>query len=68
MSKEMDTTTRLQIQDETVCIPRSANTLRKGMNSIILPPAMSKIVGQTVFFNFGMATMKGKKNSDLKPV
>ena len=28
--------------DETDCISHSANTLGKGMNPIILPPAMSK--------------------------
>ena len=39
---EMDTGTPVQIQDETVCISHSANTLGKGMNSIILSPAMSK--------------------------
>ena len=27
---------------ETVCISHSTNTLRKGMNPIILPPAMGK--------------------------
>ena len=30
--------------------------LEKNMNPIILPPAMSKIVGETVLFNLGMAT------------
>ena len=34
--------TRVQILDETVCISLSTNTLRKGMNPIILPPAMGK--------------------------
>ena len=38
----MDTATRAQIQDETDCISHSTNTLGKGMNPIILPPAMSK--------------------------
>ena len=38
----MDTTTRVQILDETDCISHSTNTLGKGMNPIILPPAMSK--------------------------
>ena len=41
-SKEMDTVTRLQFLDETDCISHSANTLGKGMNQIILPPAMGK--------------------------
>ena len=30
------------IVDETDCISHSTNTLGKGMNSIILPPAMGK--------------------------
>ena len=38
----MDTATRVQILDETDCISHSTNTLRKGMNPIILPPAMGK--------------------------
>ena len=33
----MDIVTQVQILDETVCISCSANTLGKGMNSIILP-------------------------------
>ena len=40
--KEMDTATRVQILDETDCISYSTNTLGKGMNPIILPPAMGK--------------------------
>ena len=40
--KEMDTATRIQILDETDCISHSTNTLRKGMNPIIPPPAMGK--------------------------
>ena len=31
---------RVQILDETDCISHSTNTLGKGMNPIILPPAM----------------------------
>ena len=38
----MDTTTRVQILDETDGIPHSTNTLGKGMSPIILPPAMGK--------------------------
>ena len=41
-SKEMDTATRVQILDETDCLSHSTNTLEKGMNPIILPPAMGK--------------------------
>ena len=40
--EEMDTATRVQILDETDCISHSTNTLGKGMNPIILPPAMGK--------------------------
>ena len=36
----MDTTTRVQILDETDYISHSTYTLQKGMNPIILPPAM----------------------------
>ena len=39
---KMDTATRVQILDENDCISHSTNTLEKGMNSIILPPAMGK--------------------------
>ena len=39
---EMDTVTRVQILDETECISHSTNTLGKGMNPIILPPAKGK--------------------------
>ena len=38
----MDTATRVQILDETDCISHSTNTIGKGMNLIILPPAMGK--------------------------
>ena len=36
----MDTVTRVQILDEAVCISHSTNTLEKGMNRTILPPAL----------------------------
>ena len=42
LSQEMDTATRVQILDETDCISHSTNTLGKGMNPIILPPAMGR--------------------------
>ena len=42
-SKEMDTATRVQILDQANCISHSTNTLGKGMNPIILPPAMGKL-------------------------
>ena len=41
-SQDGDTATRVQILDLTDCISHSTNTLRKGMNPIILPPAMGK--------------------------
>ena len=40
---EVDTVIRVQILDEDVCLSHSANTLGKGMNPTILPPAMVKI-------------------------
>ena len=39
---EMDTATRVQMFDEADCISHGTNTLGKGMNSIILSPAMGK--------------------------
>ena len=42
LSQELDTATQVQILDETDCISHSTNTLRKGINPIILPPAMGK--------------------------
>ena len=62
----MDTATRVQIMDETDCISHITNTLGKGMNPIILPPAMGKIVGQTKFFILGEATSLGE--GKFKPV
>ena len=59
-SYEMDTVTWVQILDETDCISHSTNTLGKGMNPIILPPVMGKIVGQTRFFSLGEATSLGE--------
>ena len=38
----MDTVTRVQILDETDGISLSTNTLGKGTNPIILPPAINK--------------------------
>ena len=42
MDMEMDTATRVQTLDGTDCISQSTNTLGKGMNPIILHPAMGK--------------------------
>ena len=38
----MDTATRVQILDKTDSISHRTNTLGKGMNPIILPPALGK--------------------------
>ena len=38
----MDTATGVQILDKTDCISYCTDTLGKGMNPIILPPAMGK--------------------------
>ena len=38
----MNTVTRVQILDETDFISRSTNTLGKGLNPIILPPAIGR--------------------------
>ena len=38
----MDTATRVKILDEADCISHNTNILGKGINPIILPPAMGK--------------------------
>ena len=38
----MDIESSVQILDEAVCISCKTNTLRKGKNPTILPPAMGK--------------------------
>ena len=40
--KKMDAARRVQILDKAVCLSYSANTFGKGINLIILPPAMDK--------------------------
>ena len=52
----MNIVTRVQVSEETVCDSHGDNTLGKGISPIIIPPAMGKIVGQTVFCNLGMTT------------
>ena len=64
----MDTATRVQILGETDCISHSTNTLGKGMNPNILPPAMGKIVGQTGSSALVRQLVKEKENSEFKPV
>ena len=54
-----------KILDVTDCISHCTNTLGKGMNPIILPPAMGKIVGQTRFFSLGEVTRRKTLNSNL---
>ena len=39
----MDMVMQVQILDKADCIPHSNNTLWKGMNPIILRPAMGKL-------------------------
>ena len=51
----MDTATRVQILDETDCISHSTIILGKGMNPIILLPAMGKLKG-----SLGEATSIGE--------
>ena len=41
-SKKTDTVVSVQILDVAICIFQYANTLRKGINSIILFPAVGK--------------------------
>ena len=62
----METVTQIQILNKAVYISHCVNTFGKGKNQNILPPDISKIVGQTVLFNLSMATTveKGKLNSD----
>ena len=59
----MKLATRVLILDETVCILHSANTLGKGMNPIILSPAMGKIVGQLELFKLSMVTIRGEEKT-----
>ena len=56
----MDTVTRVEILDETDCIPNCSNTLGKGMNPIIPPPAMCKIIVNTRFLSLGEPTSLGE--------
>ena len=42
LSNEMDMTIRVQILEEVVCISHSADTLGKGIDPIILSPAMGR--------------------------
>ncbi len=64
----MDTETRVQILDEADCISHSTNTLRKGMNLIILHPAMGKQSGRLGSSALVRQLVLEKENSELKPV
>ena len=58
----MDTATRVQILKEANCISHSTNTLGKGINPIIFPPAMGKCYYLPIagFFSLGEATSIGE--------
>ena len=64
----MDTVTRVQILDETNCISHSTNTIGKGMNPIILLPAMGKQQGILGSSALVRQLVQEKENSELKPV
>ena len=64
----MDTATRVQILDETDCISHSTNTLGKGMNPIILPPAMDKYQGRQGSSALVRQLVQEKENSEFNPV
>ena len=42
LDHKMDMATQVQILDKADCISQSTNSLGKGINPIILPPAMCK--------------------------
>ena len=67
-SQEMETTTRVQILDQANCISHSTNTLGKGMNPIIFPPAMGKQQGRLGSTALVRQLIQEKENSELKPV
>ena len=64
----MNTATRVQILDEPDCISHSTNTLGKGMNPIILPPAIGKYLGGLGFSALVWQLDYEKENSEFKPV
>ena len=64
----MNTATRIQILDETDCISHSTNTLGKGTNLIIQPPAMGKYLGRLGSSALVRQLVKEKENSEFKPV
>ena len=64
----MDTATRVQILDEADCISHCTNTLGKGMDPIILPPAMSKRLGRLRSSALVWQLVWEKENSEFQPV
>ena len=50
-----------------ICISCYINTLGKGINPNIIPPAIGKIIGQTGFFNNWFRRMKTLNSSLLNP-
>ena len=64
----MDTVIRVQILDETYCISHSTNTFGKGINPIILPPAMEKKLGRLGSSALLSQLVYEKENSEFKPV
>ena len=57
----MDSVTRVQILDETVCISLHTNALGKSMNLSVLPFSYGYIVQQTGIFTLGKATSLGER-------
>ena len=51
-----------------VCILLSSNILGKGINLIILPPAMCKLTGRLGFITLVWKPVLEKENSEFKPV
>ncbi len=47
----MDTSTSVQFLGKAVCILHSINTVGKGMNPTILPPAMGRLGSLTLYDN-----------------
>ena len=54
--------------DGTDCISHSTNTLGKGINPIILPPAMGKQQGRLISSALMRQLVQEKENSEFKPV
>ena len=58
----MDTLTRVQIQDEAVCILHSANTWVERYEYNYSPSSYEETEEQSEFFSLGMATSIGEEN------